>query len=207
MTTANNPPAAGKSKTEGHDDSTRTTAQETILANDTNAADTYNRRMAHQTAALALNAVFTSTPAADVARLATDADERDFPTAQHWHIFTAAAEQARTLTAAGNGALTVPPEAVSAALQARGQLTDTARTVILDAVAGCRAGRALAPTAAAAALQALKRWRWQQAARAVAEQAHTAAETGSDADAVRLLQYAAHLTTLARRAGVVIHDA
>ena len=203
MTTQNNPPMASQSIIEGHDSTSATTRQQAIADNDTNAADTYTARMAHQTAAVALNAVFTSTPAADVAHLAADTTERDFPTAQHWHIFTAAAEQARTLTAAGNGALTVPPEAVSAALQARGQLDDTARTVILDAVAGCRAGRALAPTAAADALQALKRWRWQQAARAVADQAHTAAETGSDADAVRLLQYAAHLTSLARRAGVI----
>lgn len=203
MTAQKNPPATDQS-TEGQNDSTSaTTRQETIADNDTNAADTYNDRMARQTAAVALNAVFTSTPAANVARLAADVTERDFPTAQHWHIFTAAAEQARALTAAGNGALTVPPEAVSAALQARGQLTDTARTVLLDAVAGCRAGRALAPTAAADALRALKRWRWQKAARAVADQARTAAETGSDADAVLLLQYAAHLTSLARRAGVI----
>lgn len=203
MTTQKNPPATDQS-TEGQNDSTTAaTTRQAIADNDSNAADTYNDRMAHQTAALALNAVFTSTPAADVAHLAVDVTERDFPTAQHWHIFTAAAEQARALTAAGNGAVTVPPEAVSAALQARGQLTDTARTVLLDAVAGCRAGRALAPTAAADALRALKRWRWQQAARAVADQARTAAESGSDADAVRLLQYAAHMPALARRAGVI----
>lgn len=204
MTTANlNPSAADQSKTEGHDDRTRTTAQETIAANDTNTADTYTGRMARQTAAVALNAVLTATPAADVARLAVDVAEHDFPAVDYWHVFTAAAEQARALTAAGNGTLIVAAETVSAALQARGQLTDNTRTVLLDAVGTCRGGRALAPTAAADALQALKRWRWQQAARAVAEQAHTAAETGSDADAVRLLQYAAHLERLAKRAGVI----
>lgn len=124
MTTANlNPPAADQSKTEGHDDSTA------ITANDSNAADTYTARMARQTAAVALNAVLTATPAADVARLAADADERDFPAVDYWQVFT---------------------------------------------------------TAAAQTLQALKRWRWQQAA-----------------DAVRLLHYAAHLERLAKRAGVI----
>lgn len=204
MTTANlNPPAADQSNTEGNDDSTSTTAQEAITVNDSNAANTYTARMARQTAAVALNAVLTAAPAVDVARLAADVTERDFPAVDYWHVFTTAAEQARALTAAGNGTLIVSAETVSAALQARGQLTDNTRTVLLDAVGTCRGGRALAPTAAAQTLQALKRWRFQQAAAAVAEQATATAATGSDADAVRLLHYAAHLERLAKRAGVI----
>lgn len=162
----------------------------------------YRNRMTHQTATAALMATITATPAAEVVALAVDVQPRDWPTADHWHIFVAAVNQARALTEAEHPDTIVSVETINRDLTAAGQLTDNARAIMLDAVGTVRGGNSLPPHSAAEQLESLKRFHMQNVFDAFADMAKTASETGSDADALALIEYAAHIPAYAHRAGV-----